>query len=340
MTNSRSIVPFELAGDISNRSQNIRRMTAAAREFHATTVRHETFERGLDALRATHAMSGLEGVGMIIEGEPGVGKTTLLNKHVIDTYSKPEYRPTDIVTPLPILMVRIPGRPTIPRVIEKFLLVSDHVKVSARKTETLETRLHKLIIHQGVEMIVLDEYQHLLRTEKYTRDTLNFLKVLIDDYKLSIVLSGLPSGLSVLQDHDELRERVSFEHVILKPFDITTNANAADYARYIIGLETKLNKVGVDCCSLSNEDMLQRLLLATQGKARHISRLLMRLLIHCGESNKITMRDFEDIYPTMPLGVHLGSFNPFSSGTSIDKVQRRQKEYDEARNNISRKNKK
>jgi len=121
---------------------------------------------------------------------------------------------------------------------------------------------------------------------------------------------------------------------------VIRNANAADYARYIIGLETKLNKVGVDCCSLSNEDMLQRLLLATQGKARHISRLLMRLLIHCGESNKITMRDFEDIYPTMPLGVHLGSFNPFSSGTSIDKVQRRQKEYDEARNNISRKNKK
>lgn len=108
----------------------------------------------------------------------------------------------------------------------------------------------------------------------------------------------------------------------------------------LLGLKRNLVKLALIAARYLMKTCCNGLLLVTQGKARHISRLLMRLLILSGESNKITMRDFEKIYPTMPFCVHLDSFNPFASGTSIDKVQRRQKEYDEALNNISRKNKK
>jgi len=282
-----TFVPFSLAGDVSERLNNPR-LPVVAREFHAATVQHSTFQKGLEALASTHAMSGLEGAGMIIEGEPGLGKTTLLNRYVKDIYQLPEYQPTDTLTPLPVLKVYVPGRPTVPRVIEKLLMASHHVKTSSRNTKTIESRLHTLIRNQGVEMIIFDEFQHLLRTEKYTHDTLNFLKVLADDYKLAIVFAGLPRGLDILKDHKEIEERLSFDRVTFQPFDITTARNAQDYARYIKGLENKLEEIGVQCIALTEEVMLQRMLLATQGKPRFINRLFMRLLIRLSDRKPLT----------------------------------------------------
>jgi len=317
MIEQQNSLPFELSGDLTERI-NVNRLPRVAREFYFTTLNHKVFEQGLEAMKTTHAMSGLEGTGMIIEGEPGLGKTTLLNKYVRDIYAEPEYQRTDELTPLPILKIRIPGRPTIPRVIEKLLLTSNHIQATARKTSSLESRLHQLIHHQRVEMIIFDEYQHLLRSEAYTNDTLNFIKTLADDYKLAVVFAGLPKGRPILESRPELRERMSFEQVLFKPFNVKTKESSIEYAKYIKGLEEKIYSVGVDCCPLASGDMLPRLLLATQGKPRFINRLLMRLLIQHKECKSIKATDFARVFSNVPFNSHLGKFNPFSA--KMDKV--------------------
>jgi hypothetical protein len=328
---STTNVPFKLAGDLTSRINN-RRTPEVARRFHECTISHKAFKTGMEALRHTHGLSGLEGGGMIVEGVPGVGKTTLLNNYVADVYRQLATEPHDAETIwLPVLKERIPGRPTIPRLIEKLLRGVNHVKPRSRNRETMEDRLHTLIEEQGVEMLILDEYQHLLRTDKYADDTLKFLKVFADDHKLALVFAGLPCGAKVLDAHPEIRERLSFDHVILRPFDMANTDNYIDYVKYIKGIESKLTEIGVDCCDLSTEDFLPRLLLATQGKPRLIARLILRMLIAFGNSKSITQSEFERTFSKIPFNSHLKNFNPFNKSSAIESIVTKQHELESLR---------
>ena len=330
MTNTTH-VPFTLAGDLSSRMNN-RRTPEVAKRFHACTIEHKDFALGLDALKYAHGLAGLEGGGLIVEGVPGVGKTTLLNSYVAAVYSELAQQPKDDETiRLPILKERIPGRPTIPRLIEKLLRGASHVKPRSRSRETMESRLNTLIEEQGVEMLILDEYQHLLRTEKYAADTLKFLKVLVDDHKLAIVFAGLPSGSDILNEHPEIQERLSFGHVTLRPFDMSNIDNYIDFAKYVKGIESKLKEIGVECCELSEQDFLPRLLLATQGKPRLIARMILRMLIAFGDSKAITQKEFEKTFERIPFNSHLGKFNPFNKRSTLEQVSSKQQNLEKQR---------
>nr|WP_321238494.1 TniB family NTP-binding protein [uncultured Tolumonas sp.] len=312
MFNSK--VPFALDGDLMSRVPNAK-LPRVAREFYDLALNHAQFNHALESLGKTHAMSGMMGCGMILDGDPGLGKTTALNVYVRSIYDQECYQPTDTLTPLPVLKVRLPGRPTIPRVIEKLLLTSNHLLPTSRKSQTLEHRLHQLITRQQVEMIIFDEYQHLLRKHAQitTNDTVNFIKVLADDYKLAIVFAGLPEGREILSNFPELNERMSFESARLTAFNIESGQATQEYARYIIGIQEHLDRIGVKICSLADQGMLIRILLATQGSPRFINRLFMRLLMRFGDQKKITIKEFEQEYSSPIFGGHLGLFNPFSA---------------------------
>lgn len=307
-------VPFALDGDLMNRVQ-IERIPRVAREFYNLALNHAQFNQALASLGKAHAMSGLVGGGMILDGEPGLGKTTALNVYVRSIYAQECYLPTDTLTPLPVLKICLPGKPTIPRVIEKLLIASNHLQTTSRKSQTLEHRLHQLITRQQVEMIIFDEYHHLLRKHAQitTNDTVNFIKVLADDYKLAIVFAGLPEGRDILSNFPELHERMSFESVRLKAFNIESNEATQEYARYIIGIHEHLERIGVKICSLADQGMLLRILLATQGKPRFINRLFMRLLMRLSDEKPITHKEFEKEFSSPVFGGHLGLFNPFSA---------------------------
>ncbi|WP_341939649.1 TniB family NTP-binding protein [Marinimicrobium sp. C2-29] len=319
-----SHIPFDLAGDTAARHRN-NGLPESAQKFYAATMHHKIFKQGMEALEATHSMSGLEGGGMIVEGDPGLGKTTLLNTYVSRVYKRPSAQPTEELTPLPVLIIRIPGRPTIPRVIEKLLEVGEHIKPYARSSGTLDMRLNRMIVEQRVEMIVFDEYHHLLKRDRYTGDTLNFMKILCDEHRLATVCSGLLDGRDVLDGHPELRERLSFDHVLFQPFDMTTRASAIEFGQYMRGIAKALDEAGVNCCPINDKDMLLRILLATQGKPRFINKLFMRLILRLKDGRPITRTFMEQMYPDVPFNAHLGNFNPFSA--SYDKVEARYEDY-------------
>jgi hypothetical protein len=306
-------VPFTLDGVITDRV-SLDKLNPVARAFAELTLKHTQFERALDALADVHSMSGIHGCGIVVEGKSGLGKTTVLNTYVRDVYARPCYAPTDELTPLPVLKIRIPGRPTIPRVIEKLLLTSNQLYVGSKKSQSLEFKLHQLITQQHVEMIIFDEYQHLLRknAEIRTNDTINFLKVLADDYQLAVVFAGLPDGREILNNFPELNSRMSYQSVVFTEFNIDSPKAVEEYTRYIIGIQDMLKRHGVDIC-LKDREMLLRILVATEGIPRFIYRLFMRIFLKIQHQKAITIEHFKAAQQSFPESVLLGLFDPFSA---------------------------
>jgi hypothetical protein len=205
------------------------------------------------------------------------------------------------------------GRPTINLVIEKLLHCARHIGPSSKSSDSALTKLYRLIEFQQVEMIIFDEFQHLLR--KYaqctTNDTVAFIKVLIDDFKLSVVFTGLPEGAEILKQFGELNQRVSFGKVTFNSFNTDNTKNYTEYIAYIKALEETLKDIGAKVCPLSTPDMLPRLLLASQGRPRYLARFFMRLLLQYQDKTYISEKIMSQIYSTWAMGSFLHPFDPF-----------------------------
>lgn len=305
-------VPIEMAGNFDSRFDPDK-LPPIVRHFYFKTFTHEAFTQGLNILEMTHAMSGLEGIGCVIEGEPGVGKSRCLDTYISNVYNLPRYQPTPELIKLPILKIRVPGKPSINRVVEKLLHCARHIAPSSKSSDSALTKLYRLIEVQQVEMIIFDEFQHLLRryAQCTTNDTVAFIKVLIDDFKLAVVFSGLPEGSEILQKFGELNQRVSFGKVTFNAFNTDTDDNYKEYIAYIKAIEGTLQEIGAKVCPLSTTDMLPRLLLASQGRPRFLARFFMRLLFQYQDKTYITKEIMSKVYASWPMGSFLHPFDPF-----------------------------
>lgn len=320
MKNYKTSTPFDLAGDVVSRLANIGQ-TSHVTAFFDATFSHKQFKAGLNALEETRQMSGIDSTGLIIKGIPGVGKSTLLNTFTKRIYQQSCYQPTDIMTPLPVLKTRVPGRPTIPRLIEKILQGASAFMPPMKRTDSLERRLHQLIIHQGVEMIILDEFQHFLHKNSprsVTNPTINFIKTLADDYQLSFCFTGLPDLANVLDNFEEIKDRMGINEVVLAPFSIENNVNRDDMNTFLNSMFNKVESLGIDCTSLNKENrdrdfLLKQFVFATRGKSRHISRLIGKSLFKVQPGQALTLNHLKETY-SKSTAINCGSvFNPFSA---------------------------
>lgn len=287
------------------------------RFFLSKTIRHIQFEKALDAIAETHAMTGIQGTGMILTGMPGTGKTTILKRYVKTCLEMRDDIESETLTKWPVIRVVIPPKPTIISLIKTILYKVDHLVPKGTEAD-LKQRLAVLIDEQKVELVIFDEFQHLLREQAQisTRNVLNFIKVLMDECNLSVVMAGLPKGYDAISEFEELDQRLSFEQFHLQPLTLIDNGLSSNFSEYMATCEQILLDTGVQTVSLTSETMLKRLYLATQGKVRLISRLFIKVIQISDLSDKLVLQDYASAYDRARLNRKLGAFNPFSAPKS------------------------
>lgn len=305
-------IPITMAGNLESRFDP-EKLPPIVRKFYFKTFNHKAFKQGLELLEMTHAMSGLGGIGCVIDGEPGLGKSRCLDTYISNVYRLPRYQPTKELIKLPILKVIVPGKPTINRVIEKLLYSARHIGPSSNSSDSAATKLYRLIEFQQVEMIILDEFQHFLRkySQCTTDDVVTFIKELVDDFNLAVVFSGKPEGSEVLKKFEEIKQRVGFGKVTFKAFNTDNESNYKEYIAYIKAMESALIEIGAKVCPLSTVDMLPRLLLAMQGNLRLLNRFFLRLLLMYQDKTYISKEKMSQLFAVWPNGSFLHPFDPF-----------------------------
>ncbi|MBL0121602.1 MAG: TniB family NTP-binding protein [Betaproteobacteria bacterium] len=167
---------------------------------------------------------------MTIVGESGVGKSTLIAQ-VLKGYAAEE-TPTGRI--VPILAIDVPKPCSVKGVTTTLLSALGDPQPDRGNTVSQIERLYKPVIHCKVDMIILDEFQHLLdeKTERVLGDVSDFVKTLINRTKISFVLVGMPSLVKVVEGDSQIQLRSRFmNRMTLEPFtgSVTMATNTGSF---------------------------------------------------------------------------------------------------------------
>jgi hypothetical protein len=135
-------------------------------------------------------------------------------------------------------------------------------------------RLIGLIKDCGVELIILDEFQHFIDrdSEKVLKTVSDWLKTLILDTNLPIILIGLPEAEQVLQlkSHSQLSRRFANRYC-LSPFDWQSD-NGLEFRTFLHLLESSLPLKEVS--NLGSSEMALRCYYASDGVIAYVMKLI------------------------------------------------------------------
>jgi hypothetical protein len=151
------------------------------------------------------------------------------------------------------------------------LLYSLGVADPERGNVTMQTaRLIRLVQSLNIEMLVLDEFQHLVENRSYEviEGVAEWVKTLINQLKIPVVLVGLPECLAVFEQDDrgQLRGRFS-KHLHIFPFEwkgLDTKRDGDSYCKLLGIIERELRLPAAS--NLSDARIAKRLLIASSGR--------------------------------------------------------------------------
>lgn len=239
------------------------------------TIPHSAFS---DALRRvgqcfTFSVSKPEAEGLAIVGESGTGKTSVLRTFL--ERHKPTRGPDGME--VPVLFASVPSAPTV-KSLAGVILESLHDPDPEHGTENQRSRRIRVLMREtGTRMLMIDEFQHFYDrgTHKVIHHVADWLKILIDDTRATLVVSGLPTCLGVIDQNEQLARRFSGA-IHLKRFDWEIAPERKQFTKVLNTFYDEIAKK-YDAPEFGSSDMAFRFWVATGGLMGYLTRLLRQL---------------------------------------------------------------
>jgi hypothetical protein len=210
-------------------------------------VKHIRFLELCGAIQECQELSAISGEPkcMILEGRSGVGKTTLV-KHYAEEYGR---RATDVNGELRVLYLLVPSPVTVKALIIGML---DQLGAATDRSRVLydqRIRLVHFLKSLGVELIILDEFQHLLQHSGSSRtEVSDFIKNLIKESGIPFLLVGIQGYLDDLLKGNNQLARLFSRRENLGNFPLGDAGGNNQFAVFVdLALEaTKVKIEGLD----------------------------------------------------------------------------------------------
>ncbi|MGK8209216.1 TniB family NTP-binding protein [Burkholderia cenocepacia] len=219
------------------------------------------------ALRHRRWRTARTAVGMFLSGHSGTGKTTLLR-----FYESNFPRKEDAEGPtIPVLYVGTPSRPTIKNLSQAILdEIGDNVPRGSAEDKT--KHICALFERCGVEVLIIDEFQHFVEygNKREARLASDWLKKLMDDTKVCVILGGLPNGVSVIRDNIQLARRFSAQHEVRR-FDWRNRDDCKEFASILKHMHSR---IPVPCVPLHAPEFANRMYIASAGILDYVAKLI------------------------------------------------------------------
>jgi len=263
--------------------------------------------RALMQCVATENQSLSEPRHAILIGEAGCGKSTLLDMIVDELPPKEEAFTLGIRTQQTILVLSLPSTIT-PRsmAIQMLRALGDQTTLNGTCQELTERLVH-YIRQCNVQLVFLDEFQHLLALGRGTAngankrlvEARNWIKSIINATHVTFVLMGMPETLTLIESEPQLERR--FTHLYtLEPFNVPSKADLqmVQFADALMSATvTDLGFRSAEWFS-SRPDDAMRLYVATSGVPSTIKDLIIRaaLIAHRQGDGDISMVHFAQAF--------------------------------------------
>lgn len=259
-------------------------------------VLHPRFQDAIKLLEHCHQQSQLSSepaCGALL-GASGVGKTT-----VIDHYRRAHpAEETETATRQPVLMVTLQPNARPKGIAADILFALGDPAWGSGTVQTLTNRAVTLLNHCGVELIVLDEFHHLFDSERARVMTkaAQWLKVLIVNAKIPVVVSGMPEATYVLSaEHTERRFK---ERVALRCFNWRTQPGRREFCGMLKRLDDSIPLTKPS--ELAKPELAGRIYLACRGVPDYLMTLIRGGVAEAIGRNaeKIEASDLARVYET------------------------------------------
>lgn len=269
-------------------------MSETRRLVDTILVPHTAFQVGQRRMTQCmdYARAGAqEPVCMALIGESRTGKSRGIEAFMRD---HPTVRLPEGIR-MSVLYISVPSRPTVKALAELGLF---HLGAAdwERGTENAKTtRLVSLMRACGVMVLVLDEFHHFYdkSSHKVQHHVADWLKNLLADTKVALVVSGLPSLRSVVDQNEQLAGR--FLSPVPMPRFNWLNDDHREEWQAILGAFTEGLGTQFDLPSLDGDELALRMFCATGGLMGYLTMTLRQAVWNAVDANRrvINLKDLE-----------------------------------------------
>jgi hypothetical protein len=257
----------------------------------STLVPHTAFENGLKRLEQcfTHAERAEEPICIAVIGESRTGKSRVIEECA---ERHPTVRGSEGLT-IPILRVKTPSTPTIKGLAEAMLDAMQDPR-AATGTEFQKTkRLKKLMAEAGTRMLMIDEFQHFYdrMSNKIMHRVADWLKIMVDETKVALVVAGLPSCRAVLRQNEQLAGRF-FAPIVMPRFEWTRADHRDEFIAILEAFQESLHR-HFELPALHSDEMAFRCYCATGGLIGYLTKFLRQAVWNAMDAgaDRITFED-------------------------------------------------
>ena len=283
----------------------------------STLVPHTAFSHADRSLEQCfrYAIGSAEPICVSVIGESRTGKSRLLEAC---TAKHPRHRNKEGLT-VPILKVSTPSKPTVKSLAEDMLYAIGD-PLYAIGTENAKTaRLKVLLRETGTRMLMIDEFQHFVDkgSRKVIYHVADWLKILVDETRVALVVAGLETSLAVLEQNEQLAGRF-LAPIHLPRFDWRCEEHRSEFLG-ILGSFTESLSGHFDIPDLANTDLSFRIYCGTGGLIGYLTKFLRQLVWNCLDAGQrvITLAEMASAHH-QAIGKtekHIDRGNPFESST-------------------------
>ncbi|WP_413113346.1 TniB family NTP-binding protein [Thaumasiovibrio sp. DFM-14] len=233
---------------------------------------------------------------MIVVGDTGSGKTTLINKY-LDKNPRSETSDGSVI---PILSTSLPPNATPITASEQLLSDLGDPLAFSRGSDPVKIakEISDLMLSCGVELIIIDEFQHMIdrKNKQVLHSAADWLKMLIVRSKVPVVLFGMPYSVVILEANNQLAGRFELQHT-LEPFRLNNKKNLRHYKAFLTMLDDELPFQ--ELSNLTSPDMMKRIYAFSHGNLRRIRKLINRAsrLALRDNSSRILLEHFANAAP-------------------------------------------
>jgi Bacterial TniB protein len=250
-------------------------------------IPHTAFAEARQRIEQCFAFSAAkaEAEGLAIVGESGTGKTSVLKS--FQANHMPTRGPDGME--IPILYASVPPMPTV-KSLAGVMLAALNAPDCERGTENEKSRRLRILMREtGTRMVMIDEFQHFYDRGKrqIMLHVADWLKVLIDETRSTLVVAGLPSCRVVINENEQLARRF-MASIQLPRFSWTDPRQRGEF---ISILEEYHNQIAKDfkVPALHSDEMAFRFFLATGGLMGYLSKLLRTTLRDAADRKRVSI---------------------------------------------------
>jgi hypothetical protein len=238
----------------------------------STLVPHTAFERASARIEQCfdYADRAAEPICIAVIGDSRTGKSRILEECCT---AHPQVRQPEGLS-IPILRVKTPSKPTVKGLAELMLQSMNDPRFHAGTENAKTIRLRTLMRNAGTRMVMIDEFQHFY--DKGSRRVMyhvaDWLKILVDDSKVALVVAGLPDCRVVLEQNEQLAGRF-LSPVVMPRFDWKIDDHREEFIGILAAFQESLGRC-FDMPKLDSADMAFRCYCGTGGLIGYLTKFL------------------------------------------------------------------